>query len=67
MILILYPKLCSRSRTAIKRKYKKFGHPYHYSPRGDLLKRLAEEMDWTIDQVYQQLMKERSHLMKGQD
>ncbi len=57
--LILYPQLGTPSRRAITRFKKKWGHPYHYSPRGDLLKRLAASNDMSIDEVYHQLLKER--------
>jgi len=67
MELILYPQLSTRSRRAIKRRFKKFGHSYHYSPRGDLMERLAKEMGWTLEQVYNQLHRERHFLLQEQE
>lgn len=63
-LLVLYPKLGTRSKRAILKIKKRYGKPYHYKPRGDLLARLAEEMGWTIDQVHDQLLRERQVLLK---
>jgi hypothetical protein len=63
MELILYPRLSTRSKRAITRRKKKWGHPYHYSPRGDLLERLSSETGMSIDEVYFQLQRERQYLL----
>jgi transposase len=64
MQLILYPKLSRDSKTALTREKKKWGHPYIYNPRGDLLERLMDETGWTLDEVYNQLQKEREYILK---
>ncbi len=56
----LYRSLCTRSKRALKRKKKRNGKPYLYRPRGDLLSRLAEENDWTIEQAYTELLELRA-------
>lgn len=62
--LILYPQLSTRSRRAILKTKKSFGHPYRYQPRGDLLERLARTNGMTKDQVYMQLLEERQTLLR---
>lgn len=62
--LILYPKLGTQSRRAIARTRKRFGHPYTYKPRGDLLQRLSAETGMSIQDVYFQLLRERETLLK---
>jgi hypothetical protein len=61
--LKLWFQLCTCSRRAIKRSKGRFGHPYTYRPRGDLLARLAKQNGMTVDQVYRQLLKERETLI----
>ena len=46
---------------------KKWGHPYKYKPRGNLLLRLSKETGMTIEQVYIQLMSERQQLLSALD
>ena len=65
MNLILYPRLCTRSRRAIVRTIKKFGWPYVYRPRGDLLERLSAETGMSREDVYRQLLAEREELLKN--
>ncbi|SMH55163.1 hypothetical protein SAMN06272755_2922 [Picosynechococcus sp. OG1] len=62
--LVLYPLLGTNSKRALQRVRRRGYKPYHYRPRARLLYRLAEEMDWTIDRVYNQLLKERSILLR---
>lgn len=64
MDLILWYKLGTYSRRALKREKGRFGRPYHYSPRGDLLTRLSRETGWSISDVYSQLLKEREYLLR---
>jgi len=64
MELKLYPMLGTDSKRALVRRFKKFGHPYHYSPRGDLLERLSRQTGMTMEQVYNQLHRERLFLLK---
>jgi hypothetical protein len=60
----LYRRLSTRSRRAIVRTNKRYGHPYTYNPRGNLLRRLSRETGMTLEQVYSQLMRERSELIR---
>lgn len=61
--IFLYPQLSTRSKRAIARVRTKFGHPYDYRPRGNLLERLARNNQMTIDQVYRQLIDERRQIL----
>ncbi len=63
MNLTLYPKLSTRSKKALTRKNSRWGKPYNYQPRGNLLTRLARETGLTIDQVRSQLEREREYLI----
>ncbi len=60
----LYRRLCTCSRRAIVRTRKKYGHPYTYNPRGNLLQRLSRETGMPLQQVYVQLMRERAELIR---
>ncbi|MBD2090977.1 hypothetical protein H6F67_14065 [Microcoleus sp. FACHB-1515] len=62
--LILWPLLQTNSRRALVRKAKKYGHPYTYRPRGDLVTRLMEETGMTYEEVFNQLQKERVEMMR---
>jgi hypothetical protein len=66
MELLLYERLSTRSRRALLRAKKQFGKTYHYSPRSDLLDRLSQETGMSIEQVYQQLKRERAYLLRSQ-
>lgn len=62
--LYLYSKLSTRSRRAIARIKRRNGQPYQYRPRGNLLRRLARETGWSVDQVYTRLMQERQIILR---
>lgn len=64
MELILYPRLSTRSQRAMLKTKKAFGHPYHYTPRGNLLQRLSRETGMSIDEVVARLDLERDYLLK---
>jgi hypothetical protein len=64
MNLTLYPKLGTRSKKALTRKFSHWGKPYIYTPRGTLLLRLSRETGMTINQVRSQLEKEREYLLQ---
>jgi hypothetical protein len=66
MEILLYPRLSTRSRRALLKTKKQFGKQYHYSPRGDLLKRLSQETGMSIEQVYRQLHEERAYLLRSE-
>lgn len=61
--LILYPRLSTRSRRAIRRVKKRWGQPYEYRPRGNLLRRLANETGQTLEWVFDRLLEERAYLI----
>ncbi|MBP0016243.1 MAG: hypothetical protein J7647_01645 [Cyanobacteria bacterium SBLK] len=74
MNLLCYHKLGTHSRRALTRLYRpryakkrtRLGNSryYLYVPRGDLLERLAKELNMTKPQVLDQLKKERVHLLQ---
>lgn len=57
--LKLWFQIGTRSRRAIARTKGRFGKPYTYRPRGDLLARLARQNGISVEQAYIQLLKER--------
>ena len=57
--------LNKRSKVAIKRKRKRWGHPYLYTPRRDLLRRLSQQTGMTEEEVLYQLLEERQFLLKN--
>jgi len=65
MDLIIYPRLNTRSKRAIKREKKKWGHYYHYEPRVTLIQRLCSELGWSEEQVREQIRKERRFLIQN--
>lgn len=65
MNLICYPLLSTRSKRAILKTKKSWGHVYWYNPRGDLLVRLSKQLNLPITKVVEQLEKEREFLLKG--
>ena len=65
MELKAYYRLSTRSRRAIAKTKGRFGNPYHYSPRGNLLIRLSRELGMSRDAVYSLLMQEREYILKS--
>lgn len=65
--LVIYPLLSTRSKRAIRRKKKKWGHPYYYRPKDILIQRLADDLKWTKAMVREQLEQEREFLLKHSD
>lgn len=59
----IYPLLCTRSRRAISRRYWR-GKIYFYRPRGDLVKRLQEELGLSINEVREEIARERRILLR---
>lgn len=66
MKLIIYPRLSTRSKRAFIRTTKKFGRPYRYVPRHQLIDRLTKELNLNRSQVLAQIQKERAWLIKHQ-
>lgn len=65
MELKLYYLLSTRSRRAIVRQKTSWGNLYTYTPRGDLLTRLAKETGWTKKKVAEQLYRERFEILRS--
>ncbi len=73
MELKLYQLLGTCSRRALtKRRYRpsrlhRASEPYVYNPRINLLERLSRETGLSIQEVIEQLLKERNYLLSQQD
>ncbi len=59
----IWTRLCTRSRRAIRREFKKYGKPYRYTPRGDLLENLEYEFGISREQAYMELLAIRQELL----
>ena len=62
--IFLWQKLSTCSRRAMLKTKKKYGQPYIYNPRPRLLVRLSSETGMTVDETYNQLLKEREIMLK---
>jgi hypothetical protein len=60
-----YYLLHRESRAAMLRTKTSWGKPYHYSPRGNLLKRISRTLNISVEDAYHMLIKEREYLLKG--
>lgn len=63
MDMIIYPLLGTTSRRAMVRETAKFGQPYTYRPRGNLLERLSLETGMSKESVLRQIQRERQKLI----
>ncbi len=63
MELLLYPKLSTCSRRAIKRVRGRWGRPVEYRPYGNLVRRLSKETGQSAEWVLDQLARERKYLI----
>lgn len=63
MKIIIYPLLGTTSRRAMVRENGKWGKPYVYRPRGDLLDRLSIDTGMPKDSVLRQIERERQYLI----
>lgn len=61
----IWHRLSTRSRRAIMKTKKKWGHKYYYKPRGDLLQNISAELKIEIDEVYELLLEIRQELLKS--
>jgi len=66
MEFIIYPMLGTTSRRAMVREKARFGRPYVYRPRGNLLDRLSAETGMSRDSVFRQIARERQQLIGKQ-
>ena len=61
--LIVWPKLNLRSKRAMLRTKKKWGHPYRYQPRQQLVNRLCLELNMTKEEVLEKIEEEKAFLL----
>jgi len=66
MDLVIYPLLGTTSRRAMVREKSRFGRPYIYRPRGNLLDRLSAETGMSKEAVLRQIARERQQLIGKQ-
>jgi hypothetical protein len=59
----IWLRLCTRSRRAIRKEFKKYGKPYRYTPRGDLLENLENELGISREQIYRELLGIRREIL----
>jgi len=64
--IVIYPLLGTTSRKAMVREKSRFGRPYVYRPRGNLLDRLSAETGMSKDVVLRQIARERQQLIGKQ-
>lgn len=67
MNLKYFDLLSPKSQKAMLRvsKAKGWNTPYYYEPKGTLLRRLAQETGATMEEVRNQLIKEREYLLNS--
>ena len=63
MELIIFPRLSTRSKRAMLRTKKKWGHVYQYIPRRHLLERLKIETGMSEMDILVQIYQERKWLI----
>lgn len=70
MQLIAFNRMSTRSRRAMKRRYKfvpgGYRQVYRYTPRGNLVRRLMKELNMNYESVRAQIDKERRKLLSQQ-
>jgi hypothetical protein len=66
MDIVIYPLLGTTSRRAMVREKSRFGRPYVYRPRGNLLDRLSAETGMSKEAVLRQIARERQQLIGKQ-
>ena len=64
MDLPIYNRLNTRSKRAMRRVRKRWGHPYQYNPRNVLIQRLSSELGLTEQEIREQIAKEREFLTR---
>lgn len=64
MKLVVFPRLQTQSKRAFLKTRGKYGRPYQYQPRIDLLFRLQKELGLTVGEVLDQIGREREFLLK---
>lgn len=64
MKLVIFPRLQTQSKRAFTKTRGKYGRPYHYQPRIDLLFRLQKELGLPAGEILDQIDREREFLIK---
>jgi hypothetical protein len=62
---LIWRRLSTRSKRALTKKHKKFGHLYNYKPRGDLLANISYELNIDKSEAYETLLQMRQELLKS--
>jgi len=63
----LWNELCTCSKRAMRKTKGKYGRTYFYSPRGDLLKRIAEKRRISHSEAFNLLQELRQEILKRED
>lgn len=58
----IWLKLCTRSRRALLKSKKRWGHPYKYTPRSDLIINLSYELNVSTFTIASELMAMREEI-----
>lgn len=58
----IWSKLCTRSKRALMKSKKRYGHPYKYSPRSDLIINLSYELNLDNSTIANALMEMREEI-----
>jgi cytochrome c-type biogenesis protein CcmH/NrfG len=64
MELVVYPLLKKESQRAMRRTKRRYGHPYYYTPQARLVRRLANQLGKTEDEIKEQIALERKFLLQ---
>lgn len=66
MTLEIYPRLSTRSRRCMNRRYKKGWHhkKFVYKPKSTLIYRLMRELKWDFEKVRREIMRERRVILR---
>lgn len=64
MKLIVYPLLNTRSKRAMTRYKKNYGHHYYYNPKKQLIDRLVKQLKLPAIKIYTLIAKERKYLLR---
>lgn len=64
MDLEIYSLLSKESQRAIKRVKKRFGRPYYYIPQARLVRRLAQQLQKSEEEIREQIAREREFLIE---
>ncbi len=59
-----YYLLHRESRSAMLRTKTRWGKPYYYRPRGNLLRRISKTLNISLEEAYDMLLKEREYLLQ---